>query len=218
MMKTVALIPIKLGSKRLPNKNIKPFYDGKPLMSFIQEVCLKSEKIDETYIYCSDDKVKEYVLNGVQYLKRPKFLDGDNINANDFIREFMKSVDADIYVNAHTTSPFATVKTIDTCIDKVQRGEFDSAFCAENIKTFMWKDNKPINFDPNNFPRTQDLPDIYAETSIAYVFTKETFKKYNRRVGINPYIHEVGKIEAIDIDYPDEFEFANIIYKEIISK
>lgn len=108
-MKTVALIPIKLGSKRVPGKNIKPFFDGTPLMHFIQKACLEAKNIDEVYIYCSDDAVKDYILPGVKYLKRPEYLDGDNINANDFIKEFMNSVDADIYVNAHTTSPFAKV-------------------------------------------------------------------------------------------------------------
>lgn len=217
-MKIVALIPIKLSSQRVPGKNIKPFFDGTPLMHFIQKVCLASDKIDETYIYCSDDKVIPYILPGVKYLKRPTFLDADTVNANDFIREFMKSVDADIYVNAHTTSPFATVESIDTCINKVAGGEYDSAFCAEKIKSFMWENGKPINFDPDHFPRTQDLPDIYAETSIAYVFSKETFNKYNRRVGIKPYIHEVDKIEAIDIDYPDDFLLADAIYREVIKK
>lgn len=217
-MKTVALIPIKLESKRVPKKNIKPFFDGTPLMTFIQRVCLESDRIDETYIYCSDESIQEYVLPGVKFLKRPDFLDSDSMNANDIIREFMKTVDADIYVNTHTTSPFAKVSTINTCIDKVAFGEYDSAFCAESLKTFMWKDGKPINFDTNHFPRTQDLPLIYAETCIAYVFKKETFKKFNRRVGENPYICEVGKIEAMDIDYPEDFEICNAIYKEVISK
>ena len=217
-MKTVALIPIKLGSKRVPGKNIKPFFDGTPLMHFIQKVCLDSDRINEVYVYCSDEKVQEYILPGVKFLKRPEYLNGDNINANDFIREFMKSVDADIYVNAHTTSPFAKVETINACIDKVASGEYDSAFCAESIKAFMWENGKPINFDPDHFPRTQDLPLIFAETSIAYVFTKETFNKFNRRVGIKPYIHEVGKIEAMDIDYPEDFDIANAIYKEVIKK
>ena len=185
-MKTVALIPIKLGSKRVPGKNIKPFFDGTPLMHFIQKACLKAENIDEVYIYCSDDAVQEYVLPGVKYLKRPEFLDGDDKNANDIIGEFMKHVDADIYVNAHTT--------------------------------FMWQDGKPINFNPDYFPRTQDLPLIYGETSIAYVFTKESFLKHHRRLGIHPFIKEVDKIEAMDIDYPEDFEICNAIYKEMLKK
>jgi len=212
-MKTVALIPIKLGSKRVPMKNIKPFYDGTPLMSFIQETCLDSDLIDEVYIYCSDDAVLPYVLPGVKFLHRPVELDGDNKNANDIIRAFMKEVDADVYVNTHTTSPFAEVSTINKCIEKVASGENDSAFCAENVKAFLWKDGQPINFDPDHFPRTQDLPDVFAETSIAYVFSKESFNKYNRRVGVNPFICEVDKIEAMDIDYPEDFAICDAIYK-----
>lgn len=212
-MKVVALIPIKLGSKRVPLKNIKQFYDGTPLMHFIQKACLKSKYIDEIYVYCSDD-VSRYCLPGVKYLKRPEFLNGDDKNANDIINEFMKTVDADIYVNTHTTSPFARTETIDECIEKVLNGEYDSSFCAEAIRTFMWKDGEPINFDPNHFPRTQDLPLIYGETCIAYVFKKETFLKHHRRVGVKPFIKEVDKIEAMDIDYPEDFVICDAIYKE----
>ena len=88
---------------------------------------------------------------------------------------------------------------------KVASGEYDSAFCAESLRTFMWECGKPLNFDPSHFPRTQDLPPIYGETSIAYVFSKESFLKHNRRLGSKPYIKEVGKIEAIDIDYFEDF-------------
>lgn len=217
-MKTVALIPIKLGSKRVPGKNVKPFYDGTPLMTFIQRTCMEAKNIDEVYVYCSDEAVIPYILPSVRFLKRPEYLDGDGINANDIIREFMKKVDADIYVNAHTTSPFAKTTTVEELVDAVSSGKFDSAFCAESLRTFMWQEGKPINFDPDHFPRTQDLPLIYGETSIAYVFTKESFVKHNRRLGSNPFIKEVDRIEAMDIDYPEDFEIADAIYKEVIKR
>ena len=214
-MKIVALIPIKLGSKRIPGKNIKPFFDGTPLVHFIQKACLNSKFIDDIYVYCSDESIQGYILNGVHFLKRPQFLDGDDMNANDIIREFMKTVDADIYVNVHTTSPFAKTETIDECIEKVLSKNYDSAFCAETIRTFMWSNGKPLNFNPDCFPRTQDLPLIFGETSIAYVFWRNTFIKFNRRVGIKPFVKEVGKIEAMDIDYPEDFDICNAIYKEM---
>lgn len=215
-MKVVAMIPIKLGSKRVPMKNIKRFYDGTPLMHFIQKTCLNSELIDEIYIYCANESIKEYILPGVKFLKRPDYLDGDQYNANDILYEFLKMVDADIYVNTHTTSPFAKTSTIDECISKVKSGEYDSAFCAESIKTFMWENGVPLNFNPDAFPRTQDLPTIFGETSIAYVFSRESFIENKRRLGKRPYIKEVGKIEAMDIDYPEDFEICNAIYKEIL--
>ncbi len=214
--KVVAFIPIKFGSKRIPQKNIKPFYDGTPLMHFIQKICLMVPSIDETYVYCSDSLAEKYILPGVKFIKRPKYLDEDNINGNDLIKAFMSSVDADIYVNANTTSPFAKPDTIEDCIQHVLSGDYDSAFCVEPIRTFVWKDGKPLNFDPDHFPRTQDLPAMYGETSIAYVFTKESFLTHNRRLGSKPFLKEVGKIEAMDIDYMEDFLISNAIYKEIM--
>lgn len=81
-----------------------------------------------------------------------------------------------------------------------------------------WENGKPINFDPDHFPRTQDLPLIYGETSIAYVFTKKSFLIHNRRLGSHPYIKEVDKIEAMDIDYPEDFAICDAIYKEMLKK
>lgn len=216
IVKTVALLPIKMNNQRVPGKNTKAFSDGTPLMTLIQESSLKSQKIDEIYVYCSSDDVKEYILPGVKFLKRPEFLDTDKANSNDIIREFIKTVDADIYVETHATGPFTRSESIDACIDAVASGEYDSAFLAKRIQEFLWQNGTAMNFDIQNFPRTQDLVPIYSEAPGAYVFTKETFERYGRRVGMKPYIHEISEIESRDIDYPEDFLIANAIYMSIL--
>lgn len=215
-MKVVALIPLKLKNERVPGKNLKKFYDGTPLVEFIQKACLGAKRVDEIYVYCSNEDAKDYLLPGVQFLKRPQFLDEDTSNCNDIIREFMKELTADIYVVAHATGPFTKSESIDACVEKVVSKEYDSAFLAKRMQEFLWQDGKALNFDVQHFPRTQDLKPIYSEASGAFVFPKETFLKYDRRVGIKPYIHEVDLIEAIDIDYPIDFDIANAVYKEIM--
>src|SRR5699024_10687410 len=116
----------------------------------------------------------------------------------------------------HATGPFTKSESIDACVEKVVSKEYDSAFLAKRMQEFLWQDGKALNFDVQHFPRTQDLKPIYSEASGAFVFPKETFLKYDRRVGIKPYIHEVDLIEAIDIDYPIDFDIANAVYKEIM--
>ena len=217
-MKTVALLPIKLNNQRVPGKNIKKFSDGTPLMALIQRTCLEAKTIDETYVYCSNSQVKDYILPGIKYLERPDFLDSDSANSNDIIREFLKEVDADIYVETHATGPFTKPESIDACIEAVKSGDHDSAFLAKRIQEFLWQEGKALNFDIQNFPRTQDLVPIYSEAPGAYVFSKETFQKYGRRVGITPYIHEISEIESRDIDYPEDFEIANAIYMSLLKK
>lgn len=217
-MKTVVLLPIKLNNQRVPGKNIKKFSDGTPLMSLIQQSCLKAKKVDEIYVYCSNPSVQDYVLPGVKYLKRPDFLDSDTANSNDIIREFIKTVEADIYVETHATGPFTKPDSIDACVDAVASGQYDSAFLAKRIQEFLWQNGTAMNFDIQHFPRTQDLVPIYSEAPGAYVFTKESFQKYDRRVGMKPYIHEISEVESRDIDYPEDFEIANAIYMSLVKK
>lgn len=217
-MKTVVLLPIKLNNQRVPGKNIKRFSDGTPLMALIQRACLNAKKVDEIYVYCSNPAVQDYILPGVKFLQRPEFLDTDQANSNDIIREFIKTIDADIYVETHATGPFTKSESIDACIDAVASGEYDSAFLAKRIQEFLWQNGTAMNFDIQHFPRTQDLVPIFSEAPGAYVFTKESFEKYDRRVGIKPYIHEISEVESRDIDYPEDFEIADAIYMRLIKE
>lgn len=211
-MKTVAVIPIKMNNQRFPGKNIKQFDDGTPLMHLIQAALLKSCEVDEVYVYCSSEKVESYLLEGVHFLKRPLELDADTVNSNHILEHFIREISADIYITCHATGPFTRSESIDRCIRAVKSGEYDSAFIATKLQQMIWQDRKPWNFDPDHIPRTQDLPPLWVETSDAFVFTKQVFETYHRRLGIHPFICEGTGIEGIDIDHPEDFEMANAIY------
>lgn len=220
-MKTVAFFPIKLNNERTPGKNLKKFSDGTPLLYFVQKTLLELKDcgvIDEVYCFCSSEDIEPYLLQGVSFLQRPRNLDQKEVLGTQIYETFVKMIDADIYVLAHATSPFVTKEHIEECVKQVQLGEYDSAFCAKIIQNFLWKDNKPLNFELRNPPRTQDMKPIYMELSTPYVFTKDTFKKYHSRTGVKPYICKTKEIETIDIDYPEDFELADVVYTNILKK
>jgi len=218
-MKVVAFVPIKLNNQRTPGKNIKRFDDGTALITVFLKTLVKVNGLDEVYVFCSNDAIKEYLVPGVKYLKRPEYLDTQAATPQDIISEFMKCVEADIYAVCHCTSPFVSKEHFEECINAVKSEEFDSSFTAEKLQHLMWTDkNEPLNFDPTNVPRTQDLPVYYNEVSAAYVFEKEVFEKYKRRIGIKPHITEVSGVECVDIDYPEDFEIANAIYMKIVKE
>lgn len=207
-MKIVAIVPIKLNNERLPNKNIKLLYDGKPLISRILKTLSCVEKIDERYVFCSDEKIIPYLNDGVKFLKRDKELDSNVTNFTQIFESFIDLVDADIYVYTHATAPLISKETIETCINKILYDGYDSAFTATKVQTFYWKNNSP-NYDTSNIPRTQDLEPIYIETSGLYAFKKDVFVNTHSRIGKNPYICEVLEKEAIDVDNIEDFELAN---------
>lgn len=206
-MKIVAIMPIKLQNERCPGKNIK-LLGQKPLLQYELDNLKQTNSCDRIIVYCSDNAVKEYLPQGVEYIERPKVLDLPTSNFTQIFDSFMDCVDADIYIYAHATAPFITINTMKQCIEAVKSGENDSAFCALKLQDYLWQDGEPLNFDASNLPRTQDLNPIYQETSGVYVFTKEVYKKYRRRIGQNPFIKEVSFKEAIDIDNPEDFVLA----------
>ncbi len=215
-MKTVAFVPVKLNSERTPGKNIRKFSDGTPLLTLFLKILVKCKELDEIYVFCSNEKIKEYLIPGVKFLKRPEFLDLSTATGNDLITEFVKLVDADIYSMCHCTSPFIKPEHIDECVKAVKSGEYDSSYTAEELHMLLWKENgEALNFDPANIPRTQDLEPLYNETVASYAFTKDMFLKYHRRIGMHPHITKVKGIECIDIDYPEDFEIADAIYTYI---
>lgn len=206
-MKTVALVPIKLNSQRLPNKNILPIA-GHPLCWHICNSLLKVHGINTVYVYCSDEKVMEYLPEGVVFKQREKWLDGNTVKGFDIYQSFINEVNADIYVLAHTTSPFIKTETIENALAHILLGKNDSAFSAERIQTFAWYQGHPINYDLNDVPRTQDLDPIWVETSAFFMFKKEIFTEHNRRIGFHPFIQEVSGIEAVDIDEKKDYDLA----------
>lgn len=206
-MKVVAFVPIKLNSQRLPHKNILPIA-GHPLCWHLCNSLIQVKEIDDVYVYCSDDAVRQYLPEGTLFKQREKWLDSDLVKGFDIYRSFIDEVDADVYVLAHTTSPFIKVSSIENALSHILSGENDSAFSAERIQTFAWYQGKPINYNLNDVPRTQDMEPIWVETSAFFMFKKEVFTVHNRRIGFNPYIQEVSGKEAIDIDEKEDYDFA----------
>jgi CMP-N-acetylneuraminic acid synthetase len=209
-MKTVAFVPIRLNSKRVVGKNLKMLGE-KPLMCYILDTLANIKKIDEVYVYCSQESIKEYLPEGVKFLKRPEYLDRDETLGKEIYEEFTKTIDADIYILAHTTSPFMKQETVENALDKIVNDGYDSAFSCEKIQTFTWYDGKPLNYDLKEIPRTQTIEPIYVETSAFFMFKRDIWKVHKQRIGFKPYMAQVDKIEGVDIDWPEDFDFAEKI-------
>lgn len=209
-MKTIAVMPIKMKNERLPGKNTK-MLGSKPLLQYELDSLKRTGMVDSINVYCSNPAIQEFLPDGVRFIQRPEVLDLPTSNFSQIFETFMKAYDADIYVYAHATAPFITVKTMRECIGAVQSGKYDSAFCAIRLQDYLWQNGEPLNFDAANIPRTQDLEPIYQETSGVYVFTREVFAKYHRRIGRNPFIREVSFKEAVDIDNPEDFDLAQVL-------
>lgn len=209
-MKIVSFIPIKLNNQRLPGKNLLPL-NGKPTCEYIFDTINAVDTINEKYVYCSDETIKEYMPHGLNFLKRDKYLDGFQVKGLEIIDRFVKDVEADIYILTHVTQPFTRSSSIKAALDKVISGEYDSAFSAVELQDYMWMHGRPFNYDMKDIPRSQDLEPIYMETGAFFIFRKEVFTELGQRIGNKPYIHVIDQFEAVDIDTAEDYEFAKVV-------
>lgn len=212
-MKVVAFVPIRLNSKRVVGKNLKMLGD-KPLLQYILDTLKETPSIDEVYVYCSQEDICPLLPKGVKFLKRNELLDRDETLGQEIYDAFTKEVDADIYVLAHTTSPFIKAATVDNAVRQVIDRHYDSAFSAQKVQTFSWYKGHPLNYNLKEIPRTQTIEPVYFETSAFYVFRKEIWTEAHQRIGVKPYMAIVDPIEGIDIDNPEDFEFATRVLPE----
>ncbi len=209
-MKTVAFVPIRLNSQRVSGKNLRQL-GGEPLMCHILRTLTCVEAIDEVYVYCSDETIREILPEGVLFLQRPTALDSDATLGREIYDSFVAAVAADYYVLAHATSPFIGADTVGNALGKVLSGEYDSSFSAEKIQTFAWFEGRPLNYELDNIPRTQTIEPVYIETSAFFIFPRELWTGRHRRIGDRPYMAVVDRVEGLDIDYPEDFTMAEII-------
>lgn len=209
-MKTVAFVPIRLNSQRVAGKNLRPL-SGTPLMCHILKTLTSVESIDEVYVYCSDDGIREVLPEGVRFLRRDPSLDSDTTLGREIYDRFTAEVGADLYILAHATSPFIRAATLADALEKVRSGEYDSAFSAERVQTFAWFEGRPLNYSLDCIPRTQTIEPVYIETSAFFIFSRDLWCGRGRRIGDRPYMAVVDRIEGLDIDYPEDFAMAEII-------
>ena len=213
-MKTIAFVPIRLNSKRVVGKNLKMLGE-KPLLQYILETLVKVQGLDEIYVYCSQESIIPYLPEGVKFLKRDTSLDGDETLGKEIYEAFVKEVEADVYMLAHTTSPFVKAETIEDALQAVTSEKHDSAFSAQKIQTFTWYNGTPLNYSLKEIPRTQTIEPIYVETSAFYIFRREVWTELGQRIGNTPYFAITDAIESVDIDNPEDFDFASSIIKSV---
>lgn len=206
-MKVIAFVPIRLNSKRVVGKNILEL-GGKPLLAYIFETLLRVKRIDEVYAFCSSDSILPMLPEGVRFLRRAESLDSDTTLGREIYEAFVSSIKADVYVLAHTTSPFIKEQTIEHAVQMVTSGGHDSSFSALKFQTFSWFKGEPLNYSLHFVPRTQDIEPVFIETSSFYIFKRELWQDSQRRIGDKPYLQIVDQIEGLDIDHPEDFEVA----------
>jgi CMP-N-acetylneuraminic acid synthetase len=222
----VALLPMKANSERVKGKNFREFY-GKPLFKWMLDTLLEVAEIDQVIINTDARHIlSEHGLvdtNRVVIRDRKPEICGDLVSMNLVIEDDVENVEADIYLMTHTTNPLMSADTVRNAIKAFQEEKLsrnvDSLFTVDKIQTRFYRDDcSAVNHDPDNLIRTQDLEPWYEENSNLYIFTGESFKTTQARIGKHPMMYEGPQFESIDIDTPEDWNFAVVAARYLNDK
>lgn len=218
-VKIAALVPMRHYSARVPEKNYR-LLAGKPLFHHILLTLGEVSEIETILVDTDSPVIMEGILKdfpGVKTVSRPEYLLGEMVSMNDILIYDTSVIEADYYLQTHSTNPLLKPETISRAIQTflTHLPDYDSLFGVTRLQTRLWdQEGKPINHDPNVLLRTQDLPPIYEENSCIYIFEKEKLIARQNRLGERPLMFEIPAIEAWDIDEELDFTVAEILYRQ----
>jgi len=212
--KVKALVPMRHHSDRVPGKNFRPLC-GRPLFHWILESLNDSPYIDEIIINTDSEQIVEDASRNfdVTILWRPDHLLGEMVGIQPLIEYDIANSKGEYYLQTHSTNPLLTTKTINRAIETFfSQQECDSLFTVTSLQTrYYWSDGRPVNHDPDNLIRTQDLPPIYEENSCIYMFSRAMFDQRKHRLGKRPLMFPIDRFEAVDIDEEFDFSIAEVL-------
>ena len=214
-MSVVGVIPMKGHSERVPGKNLR-LIAGRPLFHWITGSLLDAALVDEVIVDTDSDEIEMAVKEAFPVVgvhRRPEHLLGDFVPMHDVVAHIARMVDHDHLLQTHSTNPLLAPQTIDRAIKTyLENGEHDSLMSVTSWRSrFYFPDGRPVNHDPAELIRTQDLSPLLEENSNLYLASVALTRETGRRVGKRPLLFEVDASESIDIDEQLDFEIAEFL-------
>ena len=217
-MKITAVVPVRKGSVRVKNKNLKPFA-GSNLLKIKLEPLKAIQSIDEIVVSSDCDEMLKIAEDcGVKTHSREKYYASSDATNSEFFKNLAESIDCEHFLYAPVTCPLISNETYYECISKYKQGKMRNIVTVAPVKHHMWLDGKPLNYDVAKSPNSQDLPDIYQITYGICIIEKGLMTQSQNVVSQNPKFYVLDEIESVDIDTEFDFMITKMVYKKIHDK
>jgi len=217
----VALIPARGGSKSIPLKNIKDI-NGRPLIYWALDAAVQCGEIDAVYVSTDDESIKNcvglYGSSKIRVIDRPCDTATDTASTESVMLDFTNRFMFDSIVLIQATSPLLSTKFLTEGINKHVEDGYTSVLSVVRQKRFLWEYNesmaKPINYNPINRPRRQELEGYFVENGAFYITSREALIKSNCRISGRTAIVEMPENSYFEIDEPDDW----IIVEQLLKR
>lgn len=210
----IAILPMRAGSQRVMDKNIRKVA-GWPLYMHIVNTLKECRMVERVVVNTDIEEVLRCYKHDpfVDLVDRKPELAG-NCDMNLVIADTLDKTNGDFFIQVHATSPLVTRDTIDSAVKYFfsHRGLLDSLFSVTRVQKRFWdQDCYPLNHSLDQAPTTQDLSPMFEENSCFYLFSRQSFEENGHRIGKRPGMYEIPPLEAWDIDTEDELLICELV-------
>jgi len=218
-MKIVAMIPARMGSKRIKAKNLR-LIDGKPLIEYVLDTVSKVNVFDEVYLNSEDEIFSEIADKyAVNFYKRPEELSTDSATNDEFTYDFLKNIECDILIQILPTSPFITTNEINEFTQKMIDDRLDTLVSVEHKQIACIFNGQAINYERfKKNPPSQTMSPVMAYATSLMGWKSESFTENFDKYGVAYHggngkteYFELRGLSTIDIDREEDFRLAEAI-------
>ncbi len=216
MRSITAVVPVRKGSVRVKNKNLKPFA-GKTLLQIKIEQLKQVSLIDKIVVSSDcDDMLALAEELGVETHRRDDYFASSEATNSEFFENLGQAIDGDYLMYSPVTCPLISLETYHDCISTFQNDEeMENLVTVTSVKHHLWLDNQPLNYDVTHSPNSQDLPDIYAITYGICIISRADMIARRNIVTPNPTFKILDEVESTDIDTEYDFMIAEMVYEKL---
>ena len=215
-MKITAIVPVKGNSERVKNKNTRKFADTNLLALKLNHL-KKVKNLDDVVVSSENNDILDYVdKQGFKTHKRDKFYSTSSVPMSEVYKYLATEIGSEIIAWINITNPLADSNFYINAINKykeMDHKKYDCLLSAFELRENFYYEEKPINFEPSPWPRSQDLTPLYSLSFVINILQRQQMIDWGSCVGKKPFFFIGDKISSWDIDDMTDFEFCEFIFK-----
>lgn len=174
-MSVIAVIPARMGSQRLKQKNLRELA-GVPLIVRAIRRCKAAGIFDEIWVNSEHSDFEVIADNeGVRFHHRPEELGGNTATSEQFIAEFLQHHECTWMVQVHSIAPLVTVGEVAAFVARLSADDIDVLLSCEAVEIECAMNGRPVNFSFEEKTNSQDLTPVQRITWSLAAWRRETF-------------------------------------------
>ena len=216
----MALIPVKGVSERVENKNRRPFHNTS-LYELKLEHIKNVWEFSKVIVSSEDEEILDIAKRrGFEiHVRDPKY-STSTIPMSEVYSYIASEIQGEHIAWVNVTNPLAEANVYKKAIGKynLMDSKHDCLLSVYEVKDYLFYNGKPVNFQPNPWPRSQDLSGVCVMSYVINILKREDMVRWGSCVGNNPYFLYLDKLTSTDVDFQEDFDFCEMMYRQRMSK